>query len=251
MSTRWTDEDVQEAVSASTSFTQALIALGATRDKYWRLQLKADCERLDVNTDHFRVNGARWSTDDLERALARSNSWHEVAQNLGLASHGKLYGHLRSSAVTHGLPYDHIARPVRADVKFLCMRCGKPSWTNRGRFCSRSCRSMDRAEQIEAYVVGWLAGEETGSTPAGMIPGWLKTWLREEANWRCIQCGWGVAREDSGVVPLEVDHIDGDAFNNARANLRVLCPNCHSLTPTFRAANMGNGRAARLLRSAA
>ncbi len=35
-------------------------------------------------------------------------------------------------------------------------------------------------------------------------------------------------------ITLELDHIDGDRFNNDFKNLRVLCPNCHSQTPTFR-----------------
>lgn len=35
-------------------------------------------------------------------------------------------------------------------------------------------------------------------------------------------------------ITLELDHIDGDRFNNNFYNLRVLCPNCHSQTPTFR-----------------
>ncbi len=35
-------------------------------------------------------------------------------------------------------------------------------------------------------------------------------------------------------ITLELDHIDGDRFNNEFENLRILCPNCHSQTPTFR-----------------
>jgi 5-methylcytosine-specific restriction endonuclease McrA len=38
-------------------------------------------------------------------------------------------------------------------------------------------------------------------------------------------------------IPLELDHIDGNHKNNALQNLRLLCPNCHSLTPTFRGRN--------------
>ena len=35
-------------------------------------------------------------------------------------------------------------------------------------------------------------------------------------------------------ITLELDHIDGDNKNNVRDNLRLLCPNCHSKTPTWR-----------------
>lgn len=52
---------------------------------------------------------------------------------------------------------------------------------------------------------------------------------------RCSGC-----RLDSWTdqpIPLELDHIDGNHQNNALENLRLLCPNCHALTPTFRGKN--------------
>ena len=39
-------------------------------------------------------------------------------------------------------------------------------------------------------------------------------------------------------MPLELDHIDGNPRNNQLANLRLLCPNCHALTPTYRGKNI-------------
>ena len=46
----------------------------------------------------------------------------------------------------------------------------------------------------------------------------------------------------SGKVPIELDHIDGNSENNSLENLRILCPNCHSLTPTYKSSNKGKGR---------
>jgi len=41
-------------------------------------------------------------------------------------------------------------------------------------------------------------------------------------------------------MPLELDHIDGDHYNNLIENLKILCPNCHAKTPTYRGKNKKN-----------
>ena len=35
-------------------------------------------------------------------------------------------------------------------------------------------------------------------------------------------------------IPIELHHMDGDRTNNQLTNLQLLCPNCHSLTTTYR-----------------
>jgi 5-methylcytosine-specific restriction endonuclease McrA len=52
----------------------------------------------------------------------------------------------------------------------------------------------------------------------------------------CEECGWARVSAD-GYLPLELDHINGDRKDNRLENLRVLCPNCHSLKPTHRGKN--------------
>ncbi|MEK6860481.1 MAG: hypothetical protein AABY07_00785 [Nanoarchaeota archaeon] len=42
----------------------------------------------------------------------------------------------------------------------------------------------------------------------------------------------------SKPIPLELDHIDGNHQNNNLVNLRLLCPNCHAQTPTYRGKNI-------------
>ncbi|MEI6843169.1 MAG: HNH endonuclease signature motif containing protein [bacterium] len=53
---------------------------------------------------------------------------------------------------------------------------------------------------------------------------------------RCEMCGWAKKSID-GRLPLELDHINGDRHDNRLENLRVLCPNCHSLQITHRGKN--------------
>ncbi len=53
---------------------------------------------------------------------------------------------------------------------------------------------------------------------------------------KCEECGWARRSED-GRIPIEIDHINGDHSDNRLKNLRILCPNCHSLKPTHRGRN--------------
>lgn len=53
---------------------------------------------------------------------------------------------------------------------------------------------------------------------------------------KCEECGWAKVSID-GRLPLELDHINGDRHDNRLENLRILCPNCHSLQITHRGRN--------------
>lgn len=43
-----------------------------------------------------------------------------------------------------------------------------------------------------------------------------------------------------GKIPLELHHMDGNHYNNLLNNLKILCPNCHTLTPNYRGKNKIN-----------
>ena len=77
----------------------------------------------------------------------------------------------------------------------------------------------------------------------------IRRFLLEKHNYACSICGWNKKHPITGAIPLEVDHIDGNATNNLEINLRLLCPNCHSLTISFRNLNKGNGRVGRIKKS--
>lgn len=50
-------------------------------------------------------------------------------------------------------------------------------------------------------------------------------------------CNCGLNEWQNKFINLELHHIDGDNQNNARNNLVLLCPNCHSQTDNFRNKN--------------
>ena len=64
----------------------------------------------------------------------------------------------------------------------------------------------------------------------------LAKWLKLERKWCCEECG--ISEWNDKPLTLEVDHIDGDNSNNELTNLKILCPNCHSQTPTWRGRNL-------------
>ncbi len=52
----------------------------------------------------------------------------------------------------------------------------------------------------------------------------------------CEECGWS-QKTISGYLPLELHHINGNSHDNRIENLKILCPNCHSLTDSHRGRN--------------
>lgn len=120
-----------------------------------------------------------------------------------------------------------------------CPACGAVVRTKKKIYCSLQCHHdywfKQRCELLES-----------GTYPVTMYSNFIKKYLLKRLGAKCSKCGWAERHPVTGKVPVEVEHIDGNWQNNTLENLTLLCPNCHSLTPTYRALNRGRGRAERL-----
>jgi hypothetical protein len=118
-----------------------------------------------------------------------------------------------------------------------CQECSKEFkfkiGSSTGKYCCLACTKAGQAkERRENFLEGKMVNR-----------GLMKNHMVDIHGWKCMRCE---NTEWQGVpIPLELDHIDGNAGDNSPKNLRLLCPNCHAQTPTHKAKNKGNGRGSR------
>ena len=120
-----------------------------------------------------------------------------------------------------------------------CPVCGKEPARAFYKYCSNACQ---HEFQYRTYIERWKQGDIEGLNSIGLVADSIKRYLREKYNNKCYLCGWSKVNPKTGKVPLVADHIDGNWKNNIEENLRLVCPNCDALSPTFAALNKGNGR---------
>ena len=122
-----------------------------------------------------------------------------------------------------------------------CKNCGKLLKSGRY-YCNNICQ---KEYEYLMYIRDWKSGQHNGMRGKYQISNHIRRYLLKKYNNKCSKCGWSEINPFSGIVPLEIEHIDGNYLNNSESNLIVLCPNCHSLTSTYKGANIGNGRKSR------
>ena len=119
------------------------------------------------------------------------------------------------------------------EIRF-CAYCGKELTSTQTKFCSLSCSGKFK---YQTYIQDWQHGIVDGLSGEYNLNKNIRKFLLEKTNYKCEKCGWGEINKFSNTVPLEIHHIDGNYKNNKEENLQVLCPNCHSLTETYKSHN--------------
>lgn len=126
-----------------------------------------------------------------------------------------------------------------------CINCGIEIKLNRkrrintGKYCSVKCQ---KKYEHDVWIKDWKLGKNDGRKGLVQISSHIRNYLFEKYNNSCCKCGWSKTNPISGKIPLEINHINGDWKDNREENLELICPNCHSLEPTYKALNKGKGR---------
>lgn len=212
--------------------------------------------------------GRRKYTDaQLEQAVHSCRTIREILVKLGLAPYGGNYETVRQRIAELGLstPNLRIVLPGRrlsscTDEEIISAVAASRSLAQvlarlRMRPGGTQSRLKSRIEQLDidtSHFMGqaWRRGIHTPVVSPRPIQellvdgrllttNSLKKRLFEEGlkQRRCETC----SRETwNGVpIPLELDHINGRREDNRLTNLRILCPNCHAQTSTYRGRNIG------------
>lgn len=120
--------------------------------------------------------------------------------------------------------------------KYTCINCNK-NISSKGifrKYCSNKCqKEYELKEKYKDYL-----DNQDKYVGVEITYNWLKPIILKEQYNKCNICGiepmW-----NNKELHFILDHIDGDATNNQRNNLRLVCPNCDSQLDTYKSRNIG------------
>ncbi|MET9143277.1 MULTISPECIES: HNH endonuclease signature motif containing protein [unclassified Streptomyces] len=211
----YTRDRLEEAARGARTLSEALERLGVDPRSGRRDYIRQRMKKLGVDTSHFEREGVKWTREVLQAAVSASTSVFDVLRHLGLEPVGGHHAHISSKIKAYGIDTSHFTPSVR---------------TERMRHNQRR------------RTAGEILVEDT-SAHTTRVPGIrLKRAMAElGVEEHCALCGTGPVWLGE-PLPLEVDHIDGNWRDNRIENLRLLCPNCHSTTDTYRGRGTGRTR---------
>jgi len=149
----------------------------------------------------------KWDVKQLKKAVSESRSIRQVLGKLGLKQAGGNYAQIKKYLKELQIDRSHFTGPAWSKGLRVTTNPGTP---------------------IEKLLVN-----NSDYQSFKLKKRLFDTKMKQK---HCEECGWSKISKD-GRLPLELDHINGDSRDNRLENLRVLCPNCHSLKPTHRGKN--------------
>lgn len=177
--------------------------------------------------------------DSLERLISEGVPYERIGRQYGVTGNA-----VKKAARKLGIELEY-KREINPNEHFnkgkktihTCLSCGKEFEHRKGsfnKFCSNKCHADYKFHE---FIRRWKDGEENGINGEYGVSNHIRKYFFEKYNGRCQKCGWHEENPYTHTTPLEIHHIDGDYKNNREENLQLLCPNCHSLTETYKSHN--------------
>jgi hypothetical protein len=159
----------------------------------------------------MRTNSVRkkYTEEQLVKAVSENQSVAGVLRQLGLKAAGANYSNINKHIKELSLDTSH--------------------WKGQG--WNKGCTFGPKRE-LSAYLVDNTLRNEPQIGSNSLRKRLIREGIKEH---KCECCG--ITEWNSFPTPLELDHINGNHFDNRLENLRILCPNCHAQTPTYRGKN--------------
>jgi hypothetical protein len=136
------------------------------------------------------------------------------------------------------------ANKGRAKPRSKCLNCGNDCEIYAKKYCSIKCQQHLNSEN--AYK-DFLKNNDKYCR-ATYNPKVFKQYFLKDQNNCCAICQMANEWNNKSIV-FVLDHIDGNAANNKRENLRLVCPNCDSQLDTYKSKNKNSARKERYLKS--
>ena len=137
-------------------------------------------------------------------------------------------------------PKETFGKGIIKAERGVCEECGKEIilYANRqGNFCSIKCHSIHKHKEAYQKI---LNGDES-IMRGNYSPRKFKQEIIKEQGGKCVICGIEEQWNNKPLVFI-LDHVDGNAANNKRDNLRCICPNCDSQLDTYKSKNKNSAR---------
>ncbi|MFI0238955.1 HNH endonuclease [Streptomyces sp. NPDC016845] len=204
MGQRYTREQLEDVARRAVSWDEAVRFCGGEPTPHSKRYLHRKMTEAGIDVSHFRHGAVRHTDEALRAAVAESYSIRDVVRRLGINNVGGNQAHIGRRIAALGINTTHFAAAERPTPR-----------PGRGRANILVLRSPD-----EGRVHGVRIRREL---------------MRLGVAEQCASCSRSKWR--GRPIALEVDHLSGEWWDNRVENLRLLCPNCHAVTDTYRGRN--------------